>query len=74
MVYHGVVVLFLPPRKLLLNDKALKMDKYIFSVSSVQFSRSVVSDSLQPHGMQHDRPPCPTPTPGVYPNSCSLSR
>ena len=42
--------------------------------SSVQFSRSVVSDSLQPHGLQHARPPCPSPTPGVYSNSCPLSR
>ena len=36
---------------------------------SVQFSRSVVSDSLQPHELQHARPPCPSPTSGVYPNS-----
>ena len=42
--------------------------------SSVQFSHSVVSDSLQPHGPQHARPPCPSPTPGVYPNSYPLSR
>ena len=41
---------------------------------SVQFSRSVVSDSLRPHGPQHARPPCPSPTPGVHPNSCPLSR
>ena len=41
--------------------------------SSVQFSRSVVSDSLWPHEPQHTRPPCPSPTPGVYPNSCLLS-
>ena len=34
--------------------------------SSVQFSLSVVSDSLRPHGLQHTRPPCPSPTPGVY--------
>ena len=40
----------------------------------VQFSRSVMSDSLQPHRQQHTRPPCPSPTPGVYPNSCPLSR
>ena len=39
-----------------------------------QFSCSVVSDSLQPHGSQHARPPCPSPTPGVHPNSCPLSR
>ena len=41
---------------------------------SVQFSRSVVSDSLQPHGWQHARPPCPSPTPGVYSNPCPLSQ
>ena len=41
--------------------------------SSVQFSRSVVSNSLRPHESQHARPPCPSPTPGVYPNSCPLS-
>ena len=41
---------------------------------SVQFSCSVVSDSLRPHGLQHPRPPCPSPTPGVHSNSCPLSR
>ena len=45
----------------------------LHSSSSVRFSRSVVSDSLQPHEWQHARPPCPSPTPGVYPNSCPLS-
>ena len=40
----------------------------------VQFSRSVVSDFLQPHESQHARPPCSSPTPGVYSNSCPLSR
>ena len=39
----------------------------------VQFSCSVVSDSLQPHESQHARPPCPSPTPGVHPNSCASS-
>ena len=43
-------------------------------LSSVQFSYSVVSDSLQPHELQHTRPPCPSPTPGVHSNSCPLSR
>ena len=38
----------------------------------VQFSRSVVSNSLQPHEPQHARPPCPSPTPGVHPNPCPL--
>ena len=42
--------------------------------SSVQFSRSVVSNSLQPHESQHTRPPCPSPTPGVHPNSCASSQ
>ena len=41
---------------------------------SVQFSRSVVSDSLQHHESQHARPPCPSPTPRVYPNSCPSSQ
>ena len=42
--------------------------------TSVQFSRSVVSDSLQPHGLQHARPSCPLPTSRVYSNSCPLSQ
>ena len=41
---------------------------------SVQFSRSVVSDSLRPHESQHTRPPCPSPTPGVHSNSRPLSQ
>ena len=41
--------------------------------SSVQFSNSVVSDSLRPHGLQHTRHPCPSPTPRVYPNACPSS-
>ena len=40
--------------------------------SSVQ--SSVMSDSLRPHGLQHARPPCPSPTPGVHPNACPLSQ
>ena len=42
--------------------------------SSVQFSRPVVSDSLRPHESQHARPPCPSLTLGIYPNSCPSSR
>ena len=41
--------------------------------SSIQFSRSVVSNSLWPRELQHARPPCQLPTPGFYPNSCPLS-
>ena len=42
--------------------------------STIQFSRSVVSDSLWPHEPQHARPPCPSSSPGVHPNPCPLSR
>ena len=42
--------------------------------SSVHFSHSVVSDSLQPHGVQHTRPPCPSPTPRAYSYACPLSQ
>ena len=44
------------------------------SIGSVEFSLSVVSDSLQPHGLQHTTSPCPSPTPRVYSNLCPLSR
>ena len=50
---------------------------WAFTVSklqSVQFSCSVVSDSLWPHGLQHTRPLCPSPIPGVYSDSCPLSQ
>ena len=42
--------------------------------SSVQFSHSVMSNSLWPHDLKHTRPPCPSPTPGAYSNSCPWSR
>ena len=45
-----------------------------YYISSVQFSHSVVSYSLWPHGLQLARPPCPSPTPRVHPNSCPLSQ
>ena len=48
--------------------------KVQWNISSVQFSHSVVSDSLRPCGLQHIRPPCPSPTPRAYSNSCPLSR
>ena len=53
------------------NNNQLKHNR---KISSVQSSCSVVSDSLWPHELQHARPPCPSPTPGVYPNSCPLSQ
>ena len=47
---------------------------YSLAISSVQFSHSVTSDCLWPHELQHARPPSPSPTPGVHPNSCPLSQ
>ena len=47
---------------------------YAYSRKMPQFSRSVMSDSLGPHESQHTRPPCPSPTPGVHPNSRPLSQ
>ena len=52
------------------EDKAFKDDL----PRSVQFSHSVVVDSLQPKGLEQARPPCPKQTPSMYPNSCPLSR
>ena len=52
--------------------KQLDMLKWLWS--SALFSRSVMSDSLQPHELQHSRPPCPSTTPRVHPNSCPSSR
>ena len=52
-----------------MNCESSSTDIYTIS----QFSRSVVSDSLQPHESQHARPPCPSPAPGVYRNSCPSS-
>ena len=48
--------------------------KWISYRNTYQFSCSVVSDSLCPHGLQHARPPCPSPTPGACSNSCPSSR
>ena len=53
--------------------KKIRDSKGTFHASSIQFSHSVVSKFLQPHGLQHARLPCPSPTPGVYSNSCLLS-
>ena len=53
--------------------KAIILQINSIQFSSVQFSCSVVSDFLWLHGLQHPRPPCPSPTPWVYSNSCPLS-
>ena len=52
----------------------LSVPSWVLSTYSVQFSCSVVSDSLRPHQSQHTRPPCPSPTRGVHSNSCPSSR
>ena len=54
--------------------KKIRDTKGTFHASSVQFSRSVMSDSLRPHKSQHARPPCPSPTPGVHPKLCASSQ
>ena len=60
--------------EVLLRDKQMIHLWFIKDDSSVQFNRSVMSNSLQPHEPQHARPPCPTQTPEVYSNSCPSSR
>ena len=55
-----------------ISDNSSFLSSVQFS-RSVQFRRSVVSDSLQPHELQHARPPCPSPTPRVHSNSCPSS-
>ena len=50
------------------------LQKLPLNIKMSQFSRSVVSNFLRLHGLQHARPPCPSPTPGVYSDSCPLSQ
>ena len=54
--------------------QAEEFDRCDDQFSSVQFSCSVMSNSLRPHGLQHARPPCPSPTPRACSNSCPLSQ
>ena len=63
----------LPNKGLFLNEGMLQSDFLSLPLSSIQFSRSVMSDSSQRDELQHARPPCPSPTPGVHPNPCPLS-
>ena len=51
-----------------------QLNNMVVQFSSVQFSRSVVSDSLRPHEPQYARPPCPSPIPRIHPNPCPSSR
>ena len=59
---------------LLFNTLSRFVIAFLPRSSSVQFSCSVMSDSLRPHGLQHARPACPSPTPGVYSNAWPLSQ
>jgi len=72
-VNHGYMSLFLT-----LSSSPLRYIYVLMPVPQIldyhQFSCSVMSDSLWPHGLQHARLPCPSPTPGVCSNSCPLSR
>ena len=66
-----------PELYILINQKYLLLFFSFFIsatilLQSVQLSCSVISNSLRPHGLQYARPPCSSPTPGVYPNSCPL--
>ena len=61
-------------KKLLIPNLEKGNDEVQLKISSVQCSHSVVSNSLWPHELQHARPPCPSPTPGVYSNSRPSSR
>ena len=66
-----------PTHRILRNQgcfQPLNVGVLYIQFSSVQFSRSVVSDSLRPRESQHARPPCPSPAPRVYSNSCPSSR
>ena len=61
--------------EIILTEVFRKTQSVWFSLhEAVQFSRSVVSNSLRPHESQHARPPCPSPSPGVHPNPCPSSR
>ena len=57
-----------------ISRQVLYLQRHLCVISSVQLSRSVMSDSLRPHGPQYVRLPCPSPTPRAYSNSCPLIR
>ena len=57
-----------------INRVKSRKDPEVLEVVPIQFSHSIMSDSLWPHESQHARPPCPSPTPGVYSNSCPSSQ
>ena len=82
-IFISVIYLFchffiwlISPRNVLGYNLKFLMNSFCWSsvyITSVQFSCLVMSDSLRPHELQHTRPPCPSPTPGVYSNLCPLN-
>ena len=73
-IYGTQVIFFEKGKRFFANGHFLVLYTGILIAVSVQFSHLVVSDSLQPHELQHARPPCPSPTPKVYSNSCPSSQ
>ena len=73
--YHTIII-FMALQKIAQPQPVSHFNTEILLLcfSSVQFSRSIVSDSLQPHGLQHTRRPCPSPTPRACSSSCPFSR
>ena len=82
LIYSGPRFILLHLDRFILHRVFSPLNVYLAALSlsgrmqdfSVQFSCSVVSNSLWPDGLQHARPPCPLPTPGVYSNSCPLNQ
>ena len=72
--FAGILSAALSKHQLLRFERTHLEFHHLHSVQSVQFSCSVVSDSLWPHELQHARPPCPSPTPRVYSSSCPSSQ
>ena len=72
--HHYLFPLMCLPLGVYLEVHEGKTPDQVIREVSVQFSRSVMSNSLPPHESQHARPPCPSPTPRAYSNSCPSSR
>ena len=80
--FHRILQRIFPTQRLNLHLLCLLHCRWILyhcatweaQIASVQFSHSVMSNSLKPHELQHPRPPCPSPTPGVRTNPCPLSQ
>ena len=71
---QSLMIFLLPLMVLKESAKGFVVEILISTFCSVQFSCSVMSNSLRPHESQHARPPCPSPTPGVHSNSCPSSQ